>query len=242
MRRVPNVRKQPLVVAICGRKRSGKNTLASALLESYPDLYTTEMSFAEPIKRCVSDLFSLVPEQVHGDAKDAPDPRWDGVTPREIMQFFGTEMMQFKIQELLPNTWRRFWSRCLVTKAKEHLSREKGGIIVTDMRFLHEYQELKTAFGCDFVSVRVDRPPTAAASYRDSDRANLSSSVNDLETCGCRESENSTKSTHISETEQLSIPVDLEIKNDEAFREAFCKKSVKEFGDRFGLFSLVANG
>jgi hypothetical protein len=70
------------IVCLCGKRRVGKNTAA-------PDVFQCEMSFAEPIKRCVAQLFDFSEDQVDGDEKDLPDRRWEGVTPRRVLQFSG---------------------------------------------------------------------------------------------------------------------------------------------------------
>lgn len=139
----------PPVIALCGRKRAGKNTAADALRTAFHTYYSVEgeMAIADPIKRCVGNLFGFSERQLDGDQKEVPDHRWDGVTPRRVLQFFGTEMMQHKLQELLPGVGRYFWTRALITRIRNFLlSRSpssKQGIIITDVRFLHEQEELR---------------------------------------------------------------------------------------------------
>lgn len=119
-----------LIVALCGRKGSGKDA-AAALLERHG--YVNE-KIAAPLKAICAQLFGLTPDQLDGDAKERVDPRWR-CSPRRIMQFVGTEMFQSKLSELLPHVGRSFWVDALVGRLHES-SHER--VVVTDMRFPHE--------------------------------------------------------------------------------------------------------
>jgi len=153
------------VIAISGKRRSGKNTAASAIRQALQkDIHfpegqrVEELAFADPIKRCVGELFGFSEEQLDGDLKEKPDARWDGVTPRRVLQFFGTEMMQFKLQELLPGLGRHFWTRCLVEKIRGLSSSSSSVVaIVTDLRFRHEWEALRAAFGDSVKCVKIVR-------------------------------------------------------------------------------------
>lgn len=123
------------VIAICGLKRSGKDVIADHLVRKYS---YEKIKIAEPLKIVVAQLFNFTQDQVgETDQKDEIDPRW-GITPRHALQFFGTEVMQYKIQDLLPNIERKFWINLLISKMQP----EKK-YVISDMRFKHEYEELK---------------------------------------------------------------------------------------------------
>lgn len=125
---------KPMIIAICGAKRSGKDVLADHLVHHYN---YEKIKIAEPLKLIVNQLFSFTPEQTgEGDEKDELDARW-GITPRQALQFFGTEVMQFKIQELLPHIGRKFWISALTAKLSPHQK-----YVISDLRFYHEYEEL----------------------------------------------------------------------------------------------------
>lgn len=122
------------VIAICGAKRCGKDVLADHLVNHYQ---YEKKKIAEPLKHLVNQLFSFTPDQTgEGDEKDQIDPRW-GLTPRQALQFFGTEVMQFKIQELLPDIGRKFWINALTAKLSPN-----NKYVISDLRFYHEYEEL----------------------------------------------------------------------------------------------------
>jgi hypothetical protein len=138
------------ILLICGRRLSGKDTLADMLVERSGFI---KLHVATPIKKAVGDLFSLTHEQLHGPAKDAVDPAW-GVTPRRILQVFGTELMQHRLSECVPGIGRTFWVRRLVRDI-----RALGcvDVVVADVRFLHEIAELQLAFPGDVRVVHVQR-------------------------------------------------------------------------------------
>lgn len=139
------------VVAICGRSGAGKDAGAARLV----GMGFTSMKFAAPLKDAVSTLFGLTAEQVHGATRDVVDPR-HGRTPREILQFVGTEMFQHKLQELCPGCGRRFWADNLCDRLRSHV----GDVVITDMRFQHELDALMELDPAAYrvVALRVRRP------------------------------------------------------------------------------------
>lgn len=147
------------VLAICGQKQVGKNTAADSIRRwgTKKGHEIVELALAEPIKRCVADLFGFSNDQVNGDKKETPDPRWENKTPRSIIQFFGTEMMQFKLQELLPDVGRLFWCKSLIERIKA-LPATVTLVVITDLRFRHEYTELQKTFGERFCCVKIVCP------------------------------------------------------------------------------------
>jgi hypothetical protein len=96
-------------------------------------------------------MFNMTHEHVEGSLKEVVDTRW-GVSPRKIMQFVGTEMFQHKIQELMPWVGRQFWITKLADKI---ITSPVNRVVVSDLRFPHEFEELKKA-GSLFV-IRVHR-------------------------------------------------------------------------------------
>lgn len=170
----------PKIIALCGAKRSGKDTLAHYI--SYKYLYK-KMAFADPLKEAVRTLFQFTPEQTGDDnLKDIVDPRW-GITPRKTLQFFGTEVLQYKIQELLPGIDRKFLAKTLVSKINND---DHEHYVISDMRFIHEYEEVKKLGA---YVIRIDRPCTEENYYHD-------------------------VPVHCSEVEYKNIPFDLHIRND----------------------------
>jgi hypothetical protein len=177
--------KMPKIIAICGAKRCGKDVLADHLVKNYN---YKRIAFADPLKVAVKNLFNFDDDQVGigidtgSNRKDIIDDKW-GITPRAALQFFGTEIMQEKIQELLPNINKNFFANTL----KNHIenAEEDQKFVISDLRFIHEYEMLANIQNIqhkDKVIVRVIRPSNNR--IRD-------------------------ENPHISETEYTNIPYDI---------------------------------
>ena len=139
------------IIAICGAKRSGKDVLASHIVNKYG---YTRLSFAEPLKHIVKLLFDFNDQQVgliegSNDEKDTLDERW-GISPRKALQFVGTEILQNKIQELLPNIKRDYFANILLSKIEYNKT-----YVISDLRFIHEYDKIKHL---DIQIIKVIRP------------------------------------------------------------------------------------
>jgi dephospho-CoA kinase len=126
----------PSIVAICGVKRAGKDTVANILCDEYG---YTNIKVAEGLKDMLKLLFAFTDGQLETDEKDIICPRW-GVTPRSLMQFFGTEIMQYELSTILPHVGRRFWIMQLINKHIAHNPSKR--FVISDMRFVHEYESL----------------------------------------------------------------------------------------------------
>jgi len=185
------------IIAICGAKRSGKDVLAKHLVATRG---FKKLSFAEPLKKAVKELFNFNDIQVGideenavGNEKDIIDERW-GISPRKALQFFGTEIMQHSINELIPNTNRGFLADILLSRISGNSC---DSYVISDMRFLHEYNKLKSLTkardACSLIVVKISRPAVNISEVK--------------------------RDTHISENEYIDIPYDVEIINDGAISD-----------------------
>jgi dephospho-CoA kinase len=190
---IPNSNKLPKIIAICGAKRSGKDVLAEHLVRKYN---YERVSFATPLKLAVKALFNFDDEQVGigidsgSNKKDIIDTNW-GITPRAALQFMGTEIMQDKIQELLPNIKKNLFANTLKNYIKDRINEdEQIRFVISDLRFMHEFEMLYTIPNIqkeDIVIIRVIRPFSS----------NSNADAKD------------TKNSHISEMEYINIPYDI---------------------------------
>jgi len=147
----------PKVIAICGVMRSGKDTIANYICEKYDYKH---VKIADTLKKTVSVLFGFTQEQLECESKDSIDKSW-GITPRAAMQFLGTEIMQYEIQKLLPNIGRKFWISSVVAKLNS-----KDVYVISDMRFVHEYEYLVEHFQKENVYViKVQRPNIVSSQH-----------------------------------------------------------------------------
>lgn len=127
-----------MIVAICGAKRCGKDTVASFLQNRMGPC--RHLKISQPLKDICEIMFGWSSKQLEEDEKDHVDEKW-GISPRDAMKFIGTEMMQYKIQELLPEIGRNFWIKQLVNRINVD-----ENIIISDLRFVHEYLMIKEHF------------------------------------------------------------------------------------------------
>ena len=181
-------KKMPKIIAICGAKRCGKDVLAEHLVNKYN---YERVAFANPLKLAVKSLFNFDDDQVGigkdegTDRKDIVDERW-GITPRAALQFFGTEIMQEKIQELLPDMKRNFFANTLTNYIRNAGNSENDKrFVISDLRFIHEYEMLLNMPNInikDITIVRVIRPSENRAKEQD---------------------------PHVSELEYVNIPYDI---------------------------------
>ena len=88
-----------VLIGLTGKKRSGKDTVADYLKD---EVGFFKYALADPMKKACEEIFYMDESQLWGDRKEEIDPRY-GVTPREIMQVFATELFQFDIYKKIPN-------------------------------------------------------------------------------------------------------------------------------------------
>lgn len=118
------------LIGIAGRARSGKDTIAEHLYETYD---YARVSFADALKDGARKIFSLSEEQLYGDLKEVVDDYWQ-MTPREILQRMGTEAMR---GEFGPDIWIR--------AAMRHIQAELAqcqGVVIPDVRFDNEAEAI----------------------------------------------------------------------------------------------------
>lgn len=195
-----------MIIGIIGKKGVGKDTLVDYLIEKYN---LEKYSFADPLKKTLIEMFCLKPEQVYQqELKEVIDPRW-GITPREMMQVFGTDMIQNNINKFFPTLKtqpRLFWVRHFVNNYQERLKNESDlKIIISDVRFLHEAKALKEIGG---ILIRLTRPK--------------------LKEEGQEENQDQKQfNQHCSEVELDDYQeIDFEIVNDDSLDELFEKGSI----------------
>ena len=129
-----------MIIGITGKKFSGKDTLADELVLNYDFI---KYSMADPLKDALKSLFGFTDEQLYGNQKEIIDTRWN-ITPREVLQFFGTQVMQFKIQELIPKVKRNFFVKRFEDFCQKN---EEKNIVVADIRFQHEIDSVRKMGG-----------------------------------------------------------------------------------------------
>lgn len=129
--------KQVRIVALLGSSSGGKSTVAHYLVKEHGFV---RMRFAGPLKDMLKSV-GLTDEEVDGALKERPCNLLLGHTPRHAMKTLGTE-------------WRdmidpRLWARIIRARIQgmvddvNHDPSKTIRIVIDDMRFPHELDELR---------------------------------------------------------------------------------------------------
>lgn len=125
------------LIGISGRAGSGKDTVAEWIYDHYQNAWT--IAFADALKESAAVLFGVVEDNFHDqDLKNNLDPFWQ-VTNRQLLQFFGTEMVRETFTKLVPEVGKDFWIWRLC-KELNLVGLDPGDtFIIPDVRFQNEY-------------------------------------------------------------------------------------------------------
>jgi hypothetical protein len=133
------------VIGICGLISSGKGTVADILVNEHN---FTKISFADKLKDGVASVFGWDRQMLEGDTEESRqwretvDSFWTKetgrtVTPRLILQEFGTECMR-----------KGFYDGIWVSVIKQEIVRNPDtNFVIPDVRFPNEANMLKTIYG-----------------------------------------------------------------------------------------------
>jgi hypothetical protein len=151
-----------MIIGFMGNKGVGKDSAADMLAP----LGFVKISFADPIKRFCAEVFQWGPEDLWGsiEAKETPDPYWNGLTPRKALQLLGTEWGR----ACHPEVWTRpalavaaqVLRGGVVYSPQQGLAPAPGcpaarGAVFADCRFRSEFDAVKKAGG---KMIRIYRP------------------------------------------------------------------------------------
>jgi len=115
-----------ILIGVCGKKYSGKDTMADYLVSRYG---FQKRSFAGPLKDACRHLFHFSEAQCHDPRqKDVVDPRWN-ISPRQAFQMVGTDWVRRQFH-------RNFW----VERMRFELMGfgPKDRVVLCDVRFENE--------------------------------------------------------------------------------------------------------
>ncbi len=143
-----------MIIGIKGRKGSGKDTIANYLVDKH-SYY--KYGFADPLKEGIQKMFGFTNDQLWGDEKEIVDPFW-GVSPREILQYTGTELFQFDLGKYIPafqKIGRSIWVKKFEQWYKHYHEWDQiNNVVIADLRFLHEAVKIKELGGMILEVVR----------------------------------------------------------------------------------------
>jgi len=171
------------VFLISGKSESGKDTSYELCKNS---VGWERVAFADKLKETVADLYNFSHEQMYGDLKNTPDPRYPNyidpkyikkygifktknpdyqpyLTPRRVLQLFGQQQ-----RELNPNIWADY---VFNVRIPELIAKGCRNFVVTDTRFPNEIAVGEAwASKADYtternlVKLRIERPGVFAKS------------------------------------------------------------------------------
>lgn len=157
-----------MIIALVGFAKSGKGEVAKWLGQEYD---FAEYNFADPLKEAVSDLFGWDLSDMYSQAaKEKVDPLW-GITPRQALQFMGTEVMRQQFTTL-PG-WKvgsDFW----VERLRRGLARDQyADWVISDCRFQNEVDLVKGLGGYVYLVQRDAVVPADLSAVHASERPDL---------------------------------------------------------------------
>ena len=135
-----------VIFCISGQKRAGKDTIANYIREH---VIASRISFADPVREVCRAYFGWGDDWLLGEHKEDIDPYW-GISPRQAMQYLGTEVGRVGIAENYPEfksvTGDKVWIKNAQKRIREQHYTGIGkfrAFVIPDMRFLNEYDAMK---------------------------------------------------------------------------------------------------
>lgn len=135
----------PKIIALSGLMRSGKDTVANYLVANHNYHH---IKFTDKLKKAMCIFFDITEEHIEKNKNnliEIHEFQNAGITYRQFMQFFGTEMMQYKLMELVPEIDKTFWVKTLFTPVMQQclINNSDYKIVISDLRFIHEYEFIR---------------------------------------------------------------------------------------------------
>lgn len=150
-----------MIIGVIGNKFNGKDSVGDILVRC---LGYEKNSFANPLKEGCRHIFGFNDEQLYGDEKETEDAYW-GITPRQALQFTGTELFRNCMSNLISDVGHDFWIKRL---EKELVNNKK--IVVCDVRFQNELDMIKKNNG---IIIKVERDGIEKNEFSTHDSENI---------------------------------------------------------------------
>jgi len=134
-----------MIIGLIGNTRVGKDTVADYLVNNYN---FKKYSFSEQIKIITKTIFSWDDNKLNNNDKDNIDEEF-GIIPRDFYKWLGTDIMQHEFDKKfkhcnLPK--KSIWAYSVMKKINHDLNNNDDNIVITDFRFLHEFNLFNKVF------------------------------------------------------------------------------------------------
>jgi hypothetical protein len=151
-----------MIIALCGCKGSGKDTMGNILINKYG---FKKLAFASVLKDIISIIFCWNRELLEGNTRESRiwreqiDEWWSkrlnipNLTPRYVLEFFGTELFRNHFHD-------EIWL-AIVEKQLE----QNQNIVITDCRFPNEKAMLEK-YNTKFIKIIRDTLPNSFLQYQ----------------------------------------------------------------------------
>jgi hypothetical protein len=148
-----------MIILMCGKKQSGKDSLANAIIEAYPQYNFVKCGFADELKEMTINLFGLKRELIYGTNEDKntlTEYTWADMPHIEtaFSEFFGLgkaadQYLTYRefLQELGTNIMRQInpncWVNALVKKVEKYAHDTNNHCLIIDGRFPQEIDAME---------------------------------------------------------------------------------------------------
>lgn len=120
-----------MIIGVCGKAGSGKDTIANHLVKSYS---FQRIALADPVREVVKHAFGLdeftVCDRVE---REKPLEYWDNYSVRQLLQFVATELFRDKFD-------KDIWVKTLWSNISKDLNKD---YVISDVRFPNETNFLR---------------------------------------------------------------------------------------------------
>ena len=146
------------LIGLSGAARSGKDTVGKFLEEWH---YFKRYAFADPLKKCASEMFGLPLETFYEGDREIINEFW-GFSPRQMLQLLGTEGGREVFgYDLWTKRAQMEWDthKEAITNSAKYVSGQHlqghNGMVITDVRFENEAKFVKDQGG---IILHIERP------------------------------------------------------------------------------------